>query len=197
MEKMRGSRIGRVVGLAVAAVCLGGGPCLALDPSHALAQYGHDAWRIEQGLPQDTVEAIAQTLDGYLWVGTQRGLARFDGVGFTVFAPDNTPALRTPAIDSLLADPDGSLWITTDGGGLLRYREGEFTRVEAAGLPTRLRSLLRDPDGSLWIGSNQGGLLRLAGGAATPGGPPGLVRSTLTALRRDADGSLWLGSESG
>ncbi|MFL6292520.1 MAG: two-component regulator propeller domain-containing protein, partial [Thermoanaerobaculia bacterium] len=194
---MRRARIGQILQAAVLAACLGGRPSLALDPSHALDQYGHDAWRIEQGLPQDTVEAIGQTSDGYLWVGTQRGLARFDGVGFTVFAPGNTPALRSPAIDSLLGDPDGGLWITTDGGGLLRYRDGGFTAVDPPGLPPRLRSLLRDPDGTLWIGSNQGGLLHLKGGSMLPGAAPGLARSTVTALRRDRDGSLWIGTDHG
>ena len=194
---MRRARIGQILQAAVLAACLGGRPSLALDPSHALDQYGHDAWRIEQGLPQDTVEAIGQTADGYLWVGTQRGLARFDGAGFTVFAPGNVAALRSPAIDSLLADPDGSLWITTDGGGLLRYRDGSFTAVDPPGLPPRLRSLLRDPDGTLWIGSNQGGLLHLKGGSMLPDAASGLAGSTVTALRRDRDGSLWIGTDHG
>jgi signal transduction histidine kinase/ligand-binding sensor domain-containing protein/DNA-binding NarL/FixJ family response regulator len=194
---MKRSRIGKVVKVAMVAVCLGGGPALALEPSRAPRQYGHDAWRIEQGLPQDTVEAIAQTADGYLWVGTQRGLARFDGAGFTVFAPGHPEELRSAAIDSLLADPDGSLWITTDGGGLLHYRDGAFTAVETPGLPGQLRSLLRDPDGSLWVGSHQGGLLHLRSKASAPGGMPVLARSTITALRRDPDGSLWIGTGSG
>ena len=115
---MRRGRIRRVLWTAGLAACLCGRALPALDPSRALAEYGHDAWRIEDGLPQDTVEAIAQTSDGYLWIGTQRGLARFDGVRFTVHAPGNPPALRSGAIDSLLADPDGSLWVSTDGGGL-------------------------------------------------------------------------------
>ena len=194
---MMRARIGRILRAALGAACLAGTPLPALDPSHSLAQYGHDSWRIEQGLPQDAVEVIAQTSDGYLWVGTQRGLARFDGVGFTVFAPGNTAAFRSWAVDSLLADAGGGLWVTTDGGGLVRYRDGTFAAVEPSRLPPRLRSLLLDPDGTLWIGTNQGGLIRLKDGAAVRGGGSDLARSTVSALRRDRDGSLWIGTDAG
>ena len=68
---------------------------LALDPHRSLHQYVHRVWQTEHGLPQNTVFAIAQTPDGYLWVGTQEGLGRFDGVRFTIFDPTNTPALAS------------------------------------------------------------------------------------------------------
>ena len=184
---------GSILGAAAFAACLGGSPSLALGPSTSLAQYHHDAWRIEQGLPQDTVEAITQTADGYLWVGTQRGLARFDGVGFTLFARGNPSAFRSGAIDSLLPDPGGGLWITTDGGGLVHHRDGRFEAVEPSRLPARLRSLLRDPDGTLWIGTNQAGLLRLGDGSSLRE----LAGQTVAALHRGRDGSLWIGTGSG
>jgi signal transduction histidine kinase/ligand-binding sensor domain-containing protein/CheY-like chemotaxis protein len=191
----------------VACLC---GPVSALDPSRDLSRYGHDAWRIEQGLPQDTIQTIAQTADGYLWIGTQRGLARFDGVRFAVYGPANVPALHSQAIDTLLADPDGSLWITTDGGGLAHRRDGRDGRdgrdsrdsagltafTTADGLPTdRLRSLLLDPDGTLWIGTNQAGLVRRKEGRLTRIG--GLTHGTVTGLLRDRQGSLWIGTEQG
>ena len=68
---------------------------MALDPRKALTQYIHDVWQTEQGLPQNAVEALCQTRDGYLWLGTQEGLVRFDGVRFTVFDRRNTPGLHT------------------------------------------------------------------------------------------------------
>ena len=179
---MRRARTGRILLAGLVVACLRGRPALSLDPYHALGQYGHDSWRIEQGLPQDTVEAVAQTSDGYLWIGTQRGLARFDGAGFTLFTPGNTAVLRSGAIDSLLAGPGGSLWITTDGGGLLSYRDGALAALDPPGLPVRLRSLLAGPDGTLWIGTNQGGLIRLKGEAAVHAGSPALDRSTVTSL---------------
>ncbi len=197
---------GRILGAAalLASLCC---PVSALDPSRDLSRYGHDAWRIEQGLPQDTIQTLAQAADGYLWIGTQRGLARFDGVRFTVYSPANTPALHSQAIDTLLADPDGSLWITTDGGGLVHRRDGRDGRdgrdsvslttfTTADGLPTdRLRNLLLDPDGTLWIGTNQGGLVRREEGKLTR--VEGLTQGTVTGLLRDRQGSLWIGTERG
>ena len=77
-------------------------------PVRALSQYGYDAWDDRQGLPQNTVQAIAQSTDGYLWVGTQEGVVRFDGVRFTVYGRESGPALARPYVWALAADPDGS-----------------------------------------------------------------------------------------
>jgi signal transduction histidine kinase/ligand-binding sensor domain-containing protein/CheY-like chemotaxis protein len=197
MLKKGWAREQRIRWAALLMACLSTRAASGLDPLRDVSRYGHDVWRIEQGLPQDTIEAIAQTADGYLWIGTQRGLARFDGVRFTVFDPRNTPGLHGQAIDSLLADPDGSLWITSDGGGLAHHRDGRLTSLTVAdGLPTdRLRSLLRDPDGTLWIGTNLGGLVRLVHGALTP--VDGLTHGTVTGLLRDRQGDLWIGTEQG
>jgi ligand-binding sensor domain-containing protein len=76
---------------------------------------------VEQGLPQNKVTAIVQTHDGYLWVGTYNGLARFDGVRFTVFDDSNTPELRSSRITSLFEAADDALWIGTESGGVTRY----------------------------------------------------------------------------
>ncbi len=194
---MVGGRIGRIVEAVTLVACLCGSPVSALDPTRELSRYRHDVWRIEQGLPQDTIEALTQTADGYLWIGTQRGLARFDGVRFKIYNSSNTPALHSLAIDSLLPEPDGGLWITTDGGGLTRLRDGRFTTLGVAdGLPTdRLRAVLLDPPGNLWVGTNQSGLARFADGAFQR--VDGLERGTVTALLRDRPGSLWIGTEQG
>src|SRR4051794_17963627 len=90
------------------------------------AEYSHKVWRTEDGLPQNRAQAITQTPDGYLWVGTSEGLARFDGVRFVVFDRSNTPAITDDSILSLEVGPDGSLWIGTEGGGLLHFRQGTF-----------------------------------------------------------------------
>src|SRR5687768_7796920 len=83
---------------------------IALDPSKATTQYVHSTWGTDQGLPQNSVNRILQTSDGYLWVGTQAGLARFDGVAFTVFDQTNTPALHDDYISDLAEDTEGTLW---------------------------------------------------------------------------------------
>src|SRR5262245_57110866 len=83
-------------------------------------------WRYEDGLPSDAVIAFAQTPDGYLWIGTNAGLARFDGVRFTVFNHRTTPELASDQCGPFYVDPEGALWIGTMGGGLARYAHGKF-----------------------------------------------------------------------
>ena len=85
---------------------------MALDSSRDLTQYGHEVWLTENGLPQNTVHSIAQTRDGYIWIGTEEGLARFDGIRFTVFDKQNTAQLKSNYIRALLADPQCALPIS-------------------------------------------------------------------------------------
>src|SRR3954466_5687886 len=93
----------------------------SLNPARSITQYVHDVWTSETGLPQSSVLALAQTADGYIWLGTEVGLLRFDGLRFTVFDRRNVPGLQTSEIDALLADRRGVLGIGTRGGGLLSY----------------------------------------------------------------------------
>src|SRR5687767_13866104 len=104
----------------------GSGSVVALDSRRELSQFSHDVWLTENGLPQNTVHSIAQTRDGYIWIGTEEGLARFDGVKFTVFDKQNTPQLKSNYIRTLLADRQGALWIGT-AEGLVRLLHGQFT----------------------------------------------------------------------
>src|SRR6185437_10105768 len=122
------------------------------------AEYSHRIWRAEDGLPRNRIQAIKQTPDGYLWIATSGGLARFDGVRFVVFDSSNTPALHDESILSLLPARDGSLWAGTEGGGLVHYRNGAFTSFgEAEGLTNGfVRSLAQGDDGDLWVGTDRG-----------------------------------------
>ena len=88
----------------------------ALDPTLKLSQYVLDNWQIPQGLPQSSAQAVARTPDGYLWVGTQEGLARFDGVRFVVFDHANEPAIPDKHISVLYVDATGRLWVGTRAG---------------------------------------------------------------------------------
>ena len=97
-------------------------PAMAAAP----VDYLVDDWDTENGLPGSTVTAIAQTPDGYLWVGTYAGLSRFDGVRFVTFDPANTPELSQARVQGLFPDADGTLWINTFRGGLTSYRNGVF-----------------------------------------------------------------------
>ncbi len=123
----------------------------ALTPGKALTQYSATVWTQQQGLPQDTIRAITQTTDGFLWLGTDEGLARFDGYEFAVFGKGQGQ-LPSNSVTVLAADPDGSLWIGTPNG-LTRYAHGSFrTFTHSDGLPAgAVSALLVDHAGTLWI----------------------------------------------
>ncbi len=169
-------------------------------PAKPIKQLRQDVWGTEQGLPQNTVPAIAQTKDGYLWLGTELGLVRFDGLNFTVFDKSNTPALKSNVVDALLADNDGSLWIGTIGGGLTHFSAGEFIGFTSRdGLSSdSVLALLLDRSGDLWIGTEGGGLDRFHAGRFTAyRTDKGLPNDEVFALAQDVDGSIWIGTHDG
>src|SRR5262245_53529236 len=130
-------RKGWTYAAVLAVVCFGSiSRSATLESGARLHQLGYQSWDTDAGLPQNTVRAIVQTDDGYLWLATYGGLVRFDGVRFTVFDTRNTPQLKSDRIRHLLKDSAGSLWISTPKG-LARYSAGRFTAYTAeSGLPT-------------------------------------------------------------
>ena len=173
-------------------------PALALDRAKAITQYMHEAWNTDSGLPQNSVLATLQTRDGYLWIATQEGLARFDGERFTVFDTRTTDAIKDNYITALAEGNDGSLWIGTHSG-LVRYAQGRFTRYGAAEglLDEYIRAIHRAADGSLWIGT-RGGLGRFQEGRFTRlTTRDGLVNNSVWTIYQSRDGSLWVGTEGG
>ncbi len=92
-----------------------------------------DTWQTDEGLPQGTVTSMVQTPDGYLWLGTQNGLVRFDGVNFKVFNEDNTSTIKNNRIIQLFVDRQGTLWIGTEQGGLLRLQSRSIHLLSNAG----------------------------------------------------------------
>jgi signal transduction histidine kinase/ligand-binding sensor domain-containing protein len=96
-------------------------------PTPVLATYRFDAWTADHGLPQNIVTGICQTKDGYLWIATLDGLARFDGVRFTVFDKNNSPGLRSHRFGAIFEDANGDLWLWIESGDVTRYRGGRFT----------------------------------------------------------------------
>ena len=127
-------------------------PADALDPSKPLTSYQRQNWQTESGLPQNTVHAITETQDGYLWLATEGGLVRFDGLKFTVYDSQNTPALHSNNIRALLEDKEHALWVgTADGLTVLRTGKAEiFTREQ--GLPNNsIWSLEQDAAGRLTV----------------------------------------------
>src|SRR6202035_2093717 len=133
-------------------VLLGGvHSAVALDPHKALTQYAISTWTQQHGLPQDTIRAITQTSDGYLWLGTDEGLARFDGYEFIIFNKDRGE-LPGNSITTLAAGRDGVLWIGT-ADGLTRYQNKHFHAYTTKdGLPDNgIAGLIEDHAGALWI----------------------------------------------
>ena len=124
----------------------------------AFSQYNFSSWKADDGLPQNSVYAILQTRDGYLWFTTLDGLVRFDGVSFRSFSKSNTRQLKSNRFNSLLEDARGDLWIGTDDGGVARYHAGEFfTYTTQEGLPhNAIDGLLRDKDGLALVVTRSG-----------------------------------------
>ncbi|HJZ81514.1 MAG TPA: two-component regulator propeller domain-containing protein [Pyrinomonadaceae bacterium] len=131
---------------------------LGLFPAHSIAQYRFDNWTTDEGLPQNTVSAILQTRDGYLWLTTAAGLVRFDGQRFTVFDKSNTKGLNTVRFSTLFEDEDASLWIGTEDGGLTHYHNGTFTTYTTQnGLPhNRILGIWGEESGTLLILTGSG-----------------------------------------
>ncbi len=175
----------------------GPGALLALNPQKVLSQYTRTVWTQEQGLPQDTIRAITQTRDGYLWLGTTEGLARFDGYDFQIFTNDDG-SLPANTVISLYPGPDGSLWIGTTSG-LVRYVDGRFkTFGEKDGLPpVAINAIVGDESGAVWLVAD-GLLRRLKNGKFVPY-PKELLAPIESArvVYEDDRRQLWIGGING
>ena len=177
------------------AVC---GHSFALDPSLLPSQYVLNNWQIPEGLPQTSAQAIARTKDGYLWIGTQEGLARFDGIRFTVFDTTNEPAIPNKDISVLSVDHNGQLWIGTHSG-IAVFANGRFAPFDRiTGLTHAfVRAVVVGNAGRLWVGT-ENGLFEIGGGRALAfDAARGLKDGRIRSLLEDHDGVLWVGTVSG
>jgi diguanylate cyclase (GGDEF)-like protein len=169
-------------------------PARALQPDKAFDHYVIDTWSIEDGMPQITAVCLAQDRTGYVWVGTQSGLSRFDGVRFVTFTPETEPALPGVWIRSLLADRQGRLWIGTYKG-LALYEDGRFSPVPAADarrFPSPdVHALVEQADGTIIAGTSDG-VFRIDDGKLQAIDGPQPALSLLP-----VDGGLWIGSIGG
>ena len=160
-----------------------------------------ESWQSERGLPQNTVTGIAQTPDGYLWISTLDGLARFDGMRFRLYKAGNTPALGSGRIRFLFTGRQGELWLATQEGGVIQFKEGRFTALplpEIQGSRPAVIQVAEDESGALWLSTEDGKVGRLADGryslVSTNWDPTG---KTVFQVRADVRGQLLAVSETG
>jgi len=146
------------------------------------------------GLPQDSINALTQTTDGYLWFGTEEGLARFDGLRITVYDTQHYPGLKDNFIYALTPGRDGSLWIGTRSG-VVRLKNGVFdTKLSAK---STIAAMLESNDGAIWVGGLDG-LYRLKGDRVSHfTGQDGLPGEAVSSIVQTPDGTLWVGTSKG
>ena len=175
-------------------------PGLALDPHRSPSQYVQDSFDTRRGMPQNYVSSITQTLDGYLWLGSDEGVARFDGRTFTTF-DRVTAGLPSNLVRAVLADGAGGLWLGLQHHGLLHLSGGTFKALgpDPDGVGSRVRKLRHDRAGDLWVATLDGGLVRVhdervvARWSAAEGLPTDEVRSSF----EDSGGRVWIGTGRG
>jgi len=163
----------------------------SLTPDRAISQYAHRAWRMEDGLPNSVVRGILQTGDGYVWIATYEGLARFNGHSFARFDKNNLKALKRDTVLAFIKSGDETLWIGTNGGGVGWLRNG-VARVLTTkeGLPSDIVAALAEgSDGTIWIGTSAGLCAWRAGHLERT-----VVDTSILSLAVQSDGSLWLGT---
>ncbi len=176
------------------------GVCFALlgaltaGAAENVAEYSARIWQSEAGLPLDAVHSVAQTPDGFLWVGTEAGLSRFDGTQFVLVDAKAGPGMTNANVSGLYTARDGSLWIATRGAGLYRLKDGAFShfgKKEGLAADYCPGPIFEDNRGTIWISTIEGitqfrdGVLRTL--------PSQVVRG----ICQDRKGNVWTGTETG
>jgi len=170
-------------------------PAFALDPARRADSYSVQGWAVEQGLPSSKIRAITETHDGYLWIATAQGMARFDGIHFTVFSRATNPELGGGGFFAVVEAPDGTVWFGGDGG-LFCWRAGHFEHFTAKeGLKdSYVRTLFLGRDGTIVVCTRTGFSFIRDGHLTTPGGVWEKVSTGARFYLERTDGSILLGT---
>jgi signal transduction histidine kinase/streptogramin lyase len=149
-------------------------------------------WTSDDGLPDSRVTGVIQSHDGYLWVGTRSGLARFDGVRFTIFDSGNTPEMQSPHVTCLFEDAERTIWIGHETGELTCYQNGKFRTVPFNGSNRvrKINGVVAAPNGDIWVVNVEGELIRIKDGLVIPS-PPGKTVHLLD-LASKPGGGFWI-----
>jgi signal transduction histidine kinase len=168
----------------------------ALDPAKSMSQYVHNEWGKDKGFVGGTIYAIGQSSDGYLWLGTDRGLVRFDGEKFTLIQrPLPNQAVIGP-VRGLVEDSDGNLWVRPEGPQMLLYRDGQFRNAFASGgLPLSIISAMAaDGHGGVLFSELGSRSMRFAHGRFDTVADSTEAAGTITSMAETLDGRIWLGT---
>ena len=175
----------------------------ALEPSLDASQYAHTSWKIREGFATGTIHQIAQTPDGYLWLATESGLLRFDGVRAVPWHPPQGEHLPSNDIRGLIAARDGTLWIGT-AKGLASWKDGKLTHYPELDKHD-VAALLEDREGTVWAGgvvweagpNHPGKLCAIRSGGSECYGADGALSFGVTSIYEDSRANLWLGAGNG
>ncbi len=197
MDRLRIQRISsRRAAIALGLLIASCRCAFALDPSLDISQYAHTAWKVREGSFKGIIQAIAQTPDGYLWLGTEFGLLRFDGEKNVPWQPPTGEQLPSNNIISLLAARDGTLWIGTFEG-LASWKDGKLIHFREL-VGQHVTALLEDREGTVWAGAwAPGGLCEIHSGGVRCHGEDGSLGFGVLSLYEDSGGNLWAGAQSG
>lgn len=170
----------------------------AREPKTTSNQYKHQIWTTEDGLPTNTVQAIEQTRDGYMWIGTPAGLVRFDGQSFKIYDQEDLHSQSSDVL-SLFVDSEGTLWIGTNGGGVVQFNENRFTNLNASqGLASNVVwSITEDHENNIWLATDNGLSRYRDGSFRVFTTKDGLADNYIWSVFEDSNHDLWIGSETG
>lgn len=172
-------------------------PAYLLDPAKKINQYNIDVWTTNEGLPSNSLLHIAQSKEGYLWISGYNGLVRFDGNRFVVFTKKNAKVLSSNVIGGISESSDSTLWITTQGSGVVRYKNGQLIPLpDSLKFRTIHRGILADTQGRIWASSPDTGWFYIQNNKLNTLKYNNLNLSNIEirTIEEDQNGTVWLGT---
>jgi ligand-binding sensor domain-containing protein/signal transduction histidine kinase len=165
----------------------------ALGPNKSMSQYIRDKWGVDQGFPGGPVYAITQTPDGYLWIGAEQGLVRFDGISFQLVQSADPSMPGFGPVLGLAVDAEGYLWVRLEDARLLRYRDGKFEEV-LPNFKLHVTAMSVGRNGEILLSGLENGAVRYSKGKFVNLTPTGEARTLILSMAETADGTVWLGT---